>query len=244
MTTSPVRRFAGLIFCALSVGLAPVSRAEDEKIPELKTASGKTYQDVRITKVTPSEISIIHESGVARIPLKDLPDDLKTKFGYDTAKAEAHAKAKSQANAQAEKQMAEAEKKNAEMKALLKAAKPGIFIVDRYAEDKGVVVYGIKLEAFDKISWLQEFDKDNAPAKWNIITTGQGEGNSHWINYDKKYLLIDLPKKENYYENSSVGGMFVKAGSAKMDDGTRIPMFRFVCLGKSEGYGAANTIDR
>ena len=54
--------------------------------------SGKTYQNVKITKVTPSEISVIHESGVARILLKDLPDDLKTKFDYDPNKAEDHSR--------------------------------------------------------------------------------------------------------------------------------------------------------
>jgi hypothetical protein len=109
MTIPNLRRLAFSTLCIVSVGLASISRAEDEKIPELKTASGKTYQDVRITKVTPSEISIIHESGVARIPLKDLPDDLKTKFGYDPAKAEAHAVAKAQADAQNEAAAAKAE---------------------------------------------------------------------------------------------------------------------------------------
>lgn len=89
-----------LMLSLLAVGLIATSQAEDEKIPEIKTASGKIYQGARITKVTPSEISIIHESGVARIPLKDLPDELKTKFGYDPAKAEAHAVAKAQADAQ------------------------------------------------------------------------------------------------------------------------------------------------
>ena len=64
----------------LAVGLVATSQAEDEKIPELKTTSGKTYHDVRITKVTPSDISIMHESGATRIPLSDLPEDLKIKF--------------------------------------------------------------------------------------------------------------------------------------------------------------------
>lgn len=71
----------------LTVVLVVTSYAEEEKIPEIKTSSGKTYHDVRVTKVTPCEISIMHESGVTRIPLKDLPDDLKTKFGYDPVKA-------------------------------------------------------------------------------------------------------------------------------------------------------------
>ena len=243
MTTSPLRRFAVLIVCALSVGLAPVSLAEDEKIPELKTASGKTYQDVRITKVTPSEISIIHESGVARIPLKDLPEDLKTKFGYDPAKAEAHAAARTQAEAQSEKQLAQAAKQQAETKALMASAKPGIFIVDRYAGDKGLFVYGCTLDGLNSISSNQHTDREELRHKWHIVTNGQGEGSSRWIDYDKTYLLIGLPKKENYVKNSTVGGMFVKAGTAKLDDDTRIPVFRFVCLGTSDNIGF-DTVDR
>ncbi len=72
----------------LAVGLVATSQAENEKIPELKTLSGKSYRDAVVTKVTPSEIRIIHESGTARILLKDLPGDLKAKFGYDPVKAE------------------------------------------------------------------------------------------------------------------------------------------------------------
>jgi hypothetical protein len=128
--------------------------------------------------------------------------------------------------------MADAEKNDTEMKALLKAAKPGIFVVDRYAEDKGLIVYGCTLQALEKIYWLRRNFKDYA--KWNYVTTGQGDGESEWIEHDKKYLLIGLPNKENYVEYSCVGGMFVKAGTAKLEDDTRIPVFRFVGLGKSE----------
>lgn len=247
MTTPTLRRFAFSILCMLSVVLASVSRAEDGKIPQIKTASGKTYQDVRITKVTPSGISIIHESGVARIPLKDLPDDLKTKFGYDPSKAEAHAAAQAQANAQAEKQQAQAAKQQAEIKALMASAKPGIFIVDRYSGDKGLLVYGCTLDGLNAISGMRraqkEVGKKHAPGHWNIVTTGQGNGESKWIEYDKKFLLIDLPKNENYVKNSAVGGMFVKAGTAKLEDDTRIPTFRFVGLGSSDDIGS-DTCDR
>ena len=247
MNKPPLKRFKFAILCALSVGLAPLALAEDEKIPEIKTATGKTYREARITKVTPSEISIIHESGVARIPLKDLPDDLKTKFGYDAAKAEAHAAAQAQANALAAQQQAQAAKQQAQNKALMASAKPGIFIVDRYAGDKGVFVYGCTLDGLNAISGMQTAQKEvgekHAPGSWKIVTTGQGSGESEWIESDKKYLLLDLPKKENYVKNSTVGGMFVKAGTAKLDDETRIPAFRFVGLGKSDNIGF-DTVDR
>ena len=66
---------------------ASISRAKGGKIPELKTASGETYRDVRITNVTPSDISIIHESGATRIPIAKLTEEFKTKLGYDPEKA-------------------------------------------------------------------------------------------------------------------------------------------------------------
>jgi len=143
MNNSPLKRFTFAILCALSVGLAPVALAEDEKIPEIKTASGKTYQGVRITKVTPSEISIIHESGVARIPLKDLPEDLKTKFGYDPTKAEAHAAAVAQADAQNAAAAAKAElaaRQRALEQKQLKEAKEETFKVSQVIKNpKGVL---------------------------------------------------------------------------------------------------------
>ena len=240
-----LRNYAVAALCILSAGLVlvPISRAEDEKIPEIKTTSGKTYRDVRVTKVTPGEISIMHESGVARIPMKDLPDDLKAKFGYDPVKAEAHAKA----TGEAEKQLAEAAKQQAEAKALMASAKPGIFIVDRYAGEQGVFVYGCTTVGLNGIWEMQDLQKrvgeKHAPGKWNIVTTGQGNGASEWIDPDKSYLLIGLPKKETYVKNSSVGGMFVKAGTVKLSDDTRIPAFRFVGLGKSDNIGF-DTIDR
>ena len=136
MSIPTLRRLAFLIFCILSVGLACVSRAEDEKIPEIKTASGKTYRDVRVTKVTPSEISIMHESGAGRIPLKDLPDDLKAKFGYDPARAmefKKQADAKEAQNQAAANQAALYQKR-------LKSAEPRRFKVSNVIKgEKGVL---------------------------------------------------------------------------------------------------------
>ncbi len=243
--TIPTLRLS--ILFILSAGLAPLCQAEDKKIPEIKTSSGKTYHDVQVMKVTPSEISIMHESGVTRIPLKDLPEDLKAKFGYDSVKAEAHATARAQADAQTGQQFAQAAKKQAEAKALMASAKPGIFIVDRYSEEHGLIVYGCTFDGIQAISHWQDQQKligeKHVPGKWNILTTGQGDGRSSWINFDKKYILIGLPLKENYLKNSSVGGMFVKAGTAKLDDDTRIQAFRYVGLAKDDNI-SLETIDR
>jgi hypothetical protein len=214
--------------------LVPASAMENEAIAELKTLNGKIYHDAYITKVTPSEIRIMHESGAARISLKDLPDDLKAKFGYDPEKAEAHLKALGDA----EKKAAEAEKNKAEKAAILKGAKPGIFIVDRYAgEDgsanQGLLVYACTPDALNRISELRDLNEGNL----NIVTTGQGGGYYAWASTDKQYLLVGLPKKNVYIQNTSVGGMFVKAGAAKLSNGSAIQVFRFVGLGKTDNIG-------
>ena len=211
------RRFIFVAF-SLFASLANVSQATDEKIAELKTLSGKTFLDVLVTKVTPSEITIIHESGAAHIPLKDLPDDLKTKFGYDPAKAEAYAKAV----AQAEKQAAGAEKKAAEVKALDKTKKVGVFIVDRQT-DNGLLVNSCSIDNGD----FEQFTRLYTDA----IRTGGGKEAPILCRGDRKYILLDVPKKE-YVEGVFIGGLFLSAGTVKAEDGSRMKAFRYVGVGK------------
>jgi hypothetical protein len=91
MNVKSSRIFRLLAAPLLAATLSNHILAEEEKIPEVKTASGKTYKNVRITNVTPSEVKIFHEEGVARIPFADLPDELKTKLGYDPEKDKDHA---------------------------------------------------------------------------------------------------------------------------------------------------------
>jgi hypothetical protein len=145
MKPSFVRHFRFLVLPLLVLGLANTSTAQDEKIPEITTASGKTYRDVRITKVTPSEVSIAHEAGAARIPFAELPEDLKAKLGYDPAKAEAHKQAAAKAAAEAQMQNAEAAKKAA----MLKSASAIKAQVLRVHLDEGFVVVNAKQASSD-----------------------------------------------------------------------------------------------
>jgi hypothetical protein len=84
MNNPPSSRFTLAILCALSVGLAPVALAEDEKIPELKTADGKVFQNVTITKVEPDAIRIMHEAGAAKIQFEMIPEELRKKFNMSS----------------------------------------------------------------------------------------------------------------------------------------------------------------
>jgi len=62
--------------------------AQEEKFEAITTRGDKTYKSVIVTNITPSYIKIIHEAGITKIMLKDLPDDLQKKFNYDPEKAE------------------------------------------------------------------------------------------------------------------------------------------------------------
>ena len=118
MNGSFLRKSWFFAFFLLALGLVSDTQAAEEKIPELKTVSGKIFRDVRITKVTPIEISIMHESGATRISMGDLPNALRIKLGYDPVKAEAYAKAQ----ADDKQQAVDAAKKRAESEALKKTA--------------------------------------------------------------------------------------------------------------------------
>jgi len=61
-----------LLFLCLLIGMA---RAE-----ESVTINGYTYQNVRWGTVTPTSVTIFHKSGIATIPLDNLPEELQKRF--------------------------------------------------------------------------------------------------------------------------------------------------------------------
>ncbi|HUJ09861.1 MAG TPA: hypothetical protein VL171_07525 [Verrucomicrobiae bacterium] len=83
------------------------------------TIDGTTYKDVRWGRLTPATVTIYHETGVATVPLADLPPDLQKQFGYDPQKAAAWqaAEQKTAAARLAAEQKAAAAREAAERKA-------------------------------------------------------------------------------------------------------------------------------
>jgi len=51
------------------------------------TSDGKTYQNVVVTKIEPTTVTISHSLGVAHIPISSLPAGIQTKLNYDPAAA-------------------------------------------------------------------------------------------------------------------------------------------------------------
>jgi hypothetical protein len=67
---------------------------ETVKIETITLKGGRTFTGVTVTKKSDIEARVIHSSGVATVPLADLPADVAAKLGYPRAEAEAAAAAR------------------------------------------------------------------------------------------------------------------------------------------------------
>ena len=89
----------------------PTYAAKKDTYPTLKTSSGEEYQKVTVMRVTASSLRILHKDGIASVPLSQLSDKLKAKYGFDEKAAKEHEKEKSEKRAAALKNRAEHEKR-------------------------------------------------------------------------------------------------------------------------------------
>jgi hypothetical protein len=78
------------------LGLAMISKSEEAGSPaesghfNISTLSGDTYKNSRLIKVTPADVTVMHDNGVARIDFENLSPAWQKKFTYDSAKARTH----------------------------------------------------------------------------------------------------------------------------------------------------------
>jgi hypothetical protein len=83
----------------------------------ITTINGTTYSDAKVTKTTPTAISITHSTGTAKILFKDLPAAMQEIYGYDPALATEYeaqeAKRVAEQKQRAETQRLQAEQENA-----------------------------------------------------------------------------------------------------------------------------------
>jgi hypothetical protein len=68
---------------------AAPSAVTSNALPDTITIGGVTYSNVTWRSVTPATVTIFHSTGIAAIPLGDLPPELQKQFGYDPQKATA-----------------------------------------------------------------------------------------------------------------------------------------------------------
>ena len=60
---------------------------------DITTLDGKSYPDCRVTQVYPDSLCVLFTGGGARIKLANLPEALRTEFGYNAERASAFEKA-------------------------------------------------------------------------------------------------------------------------------------------------------
>lgn len=77
-----MKAHVGVLLALLSVRLCYA----EETYPSLKIGD-ETYKNVRITKTTPLELTLLYDGGGRTIKLQDLPSPLKEKYPYSEAKA-------------------------------------------------------------------------------------------------------------------------------------------------------------
>lgn len=64
------------------------SAAEGEKMEQLTTLSGTTYEKVKITDIDAVRMQIRHSNGITGIPFEELPADLQDRFQFDNKEKE------------------------------------------------------------------------------------------------------------------------------------------------------------
>ncbi|HTS16401.1 MAG TPA: hypothetical protein VMP11_02400 [Verrucomicrobiae bacterium] len=70
--------------------IAVTFAGETNTLPTVITVDGVIYSNVTWRTVTPSTVSIFHQTGVASLPLEQLPTELQHRFGYDPKTAAAY----------------------------------------------------------------------------------------------------------------------------------------------------------
>jgi len=63
---------------------------------DLTTLDGKTYHDCQVGQVFPDSICLLFSGGGARVKFMNLPESIRTEFGYDAEKATAFEKAEAE----------------------------------------------------------------------------------------------------------------------------------------------------
>jgi transcriptional regulator with XRE-family HTH domain len=71
-----------LLALTASIALSVAASADD-----LLTTSGKRYENVQVTEITPVSITVRHATGVVCVPFSEFDPVVRQKYGYDEAKA-------------------------------------------------------------------------------------------------------------------------------------------------------------
>src|ERR1043166_4575500 len=76
-----------LAFLTLTAATLIANAAFADELQTLVTTNGHRYEKARITEVTPISVTVVHSTGVSRVPLTEFPPDVQRRLGYDETKA-------------------------------------------------------------------------------------------------------------------------------------------------------------
>lgn len=68
------------IFCIAAIA--------QEKATDITLLDGKVLKNARISRVDPDGLRVVHDEGMTKIPMENLPPALKEKYSFDTGKAD------------------------------------------------------------------------------------------------------------------------------------------------------------
>ena len=54
---------------------------------DIRTNDGTVYKNAKITNHTPADVTIVHQSGIAHVPLSEMPAEVQSQFIYDPEKS-------------------------------------------------------------------------------------------------------------------------------------------------------------
>jgi len=108
--------------CILTVLLClfTVAANAQDKPADITLLNGKILKNARVSRVDPDGLRIVHDDGLTKVPMEDLPPALKEKYSFDSQKADQFREKQQQAMKQAaaeEKQRLDEEKADKERKA-------------------------------------------------------------------------------------------------------------------------------
>jgi len=186
------------------------------------TSAGKTFENASVSKVTPSSITLMMPSGIATMEMEQLPEEMRTRFGYDpeAAAKEKDAIAKAQAARQAKlAAMQEAQAGEAALKAELEKAELRDCYVWRF-EDGGII--------FNSHSF-QDFEGKRG----GMIVPGTGWGYKQILDArdtDTQYYLEGVPDEPALVNDQPFSAYMIPNGTYE-SGGSRIKSYKFVGWG-------------
>lgn len=143
------------IVVTLSIFLVSNSWGQEQRTVTVKTVTGKTYENAKVSRVTPEGLVISHPGGIVTIPFTELPANVQEFYGYDPAAAEKSRMERQAAEANRQRMLAEREKEAARKAEEARA---------REEEEKKIALSKpqIVTERHIKNYWLNTFPQPNS----------------------------------------------------------------------------------